>query len=106
LYFIYQTDIKVARKLNTAPDRSPYSTLVKVFRIAEDEGWDTARLSWLHKHHSLENVAQKENLFGSVDEQVFCFLKSEQYYSYQIECSRAECKNKIRTRTTTEVTVW
>ena len=73
---------------------SPYSTLVKVFRAVETEGWDTARLSWLHAQGILKSFAPKESLFGSIDEQVFQFLKREQHYTYEIVCSRSECRNK------------
>jgi hypothetical protein len=36
--------------------------LVKVFRIAEIEGWDAAHLSWLHTNDILEHFARKEYL--------------------------------------------
>ena len=103
LYFIYRTDTNIASVLDSTPLTSPYSTLVKVFRIVETDGSDAARQSWLYAHGILEKFAQNENLFGSVDKQVFQLLKSERHYSYEIECLRAECKKKKRNHTSTEL---
>ena len=77
--------------------------LVKVFRIAETEGWDAARLSWLHTNGILEKFARKESLFGSIDDQVFRFLKREQHYYQRAECSRVQCKKRKRNFTTSEL---
>jgi hypothetical protein len=77
--------------------------LVKVFRIAEREGWDAARLSWLHTNGILEQFARRESLFGSIDDQVFRFLKREQNYYQQAECSRVQCKKRKRNFTTAEL---
>ncbi|CAF2981320.1 unnamed protein product [Rotaria sp. Silwood2] len=103
LYFIYKIDINIAGELNDAPETSGYSTLVKTFRTVEKEGWDAARLSWLHKHGILQHVAEKKSLFGSADKQVFRFLTCEQQHSSQIECSRVQCKKRRRNRTNTEL---
>ncbi|CAF2901831.1 unnamed protein product [Rotaria sp. Silwood2] len=103
LYFIYKIDINIAGELNDAPETSAYSTLVKTFRTVEKEGWDAARLSWLHEHGILQHVAEKKSLFGSADKQVFRFLTCEQQHSSQIECSRVQCKKRRRNRTNTEL---
>ncbi|CAF4689009.1 unnamed protein product, partial [Rotaria sp. Silwood2] len=103
LYFIYKIDINIAGELNDAPETSAYSTLVKTFRTVEKEGWDAARLSWLHEHGILQHVAEKKSLFGSADKQVFRFLTREQQHSSQIECSRVQCKKRRRNRTNTEL---
>ncbi len=103
LYFIYKTDINISEELNNAPETSVYATLVKVFRIAEEEGWNIARLSWLNEIGILGEFAAKESLFGSIDSQVFDFLKHQQHHSYDIECSRAECKKRHRQHKKTEL---
>jgi hypothetical protein len=103
LYFIYRTDVNIAEEFHSAPETSGYSTLVNVFRTVEKEGWNAARLSWLHTNGILESFARKESLFGSIDEQVFRFLKREQLYSQQIVCSRVQCKKRKRNNTTTEL---
>lgn len=90
-------------ELNEAPETSAYATLAKVFRIAERGDWDVARLTWLHMNGILERFAKKGSLFGSIDGQVLRFVKREQSYTYQIECSRSQCKRRKRNHTTTEL---
>ncbi|CAF1462902.1 unnamed protein product [Adineta steineri] len=103
LYCIYKTDINIAGEFDNAPDTSGYSTLSKVFRTVEQDGWDTARLYWLYTNGILEGYAKKKSLFGSVDDQVFRFLTCEQRYSQRVICSRVQCKKRDRTRTTSEL---
>ena len=103
LYFIYKTDINIAKELDNAPKTSAYSSLVQAFRIAENDSWDAARLDWLHTHSILDHFARKKSHFGSIDAQVFRFLKLEQYHSCQIECSRVRCKRRRRSRAKTEL---
>jgi hypothetical protein len=100
---LYRTDINIADEFDNASDTSPYSTLVKIFHIVEKEGWDAARISWLLTHRILKTSDRKKSLFGSIDEQVFCFLKQAQRHSVKIECSRLQCKEKQRNYTTTEL---
>jgi len=54
LYFVYGTDADVADEFINPRSTSPYTTLVKVFQIVEEEGWDAARISWLLTHHILK----------------------------------------------------
>jgi hypothetical protein len=106
LYFLYRTDIEVADELDHAPKTSPYSTLVKVFQLVEKEGWDTARISWLLNFNLLKPTdRQPKSLFGSVDEQVFCFIKNQQRHSNKITCSRPDCKQRVRNYSTPELRI-
>jgi hypothetical protein len=105
LYFIYKTDLDLADIFDDAPASSEYSTLAEVFGIAETESWDIARLTWLHRNGILEKFARKKNLFGSLDTQVFQFIKEKQRYSYETECSRLQCKVKNRHSSSTELVI-
>ena len=105
LYFIYKIDLDLADAFENAPLTSSYRTLLKVFQIVENEGWDIARLTWLHMNGILDKYAQNADLFGSVDSQVFRFIKEQQRYSYQTECFRHECKLKNRHSSSTELTI-
>ena len=105
LYFIYRTDIDVADEFDTAPKTSPYSTLTNTFRLAEKEGWDAARISWLLTFNVLKTSERTKLLFGAVDEQVFCFIKNEQRHSTTITCTNLDCTDKERNYSTTELTL-
>jgi hypothetical protein len=89
--------------MDDAPETSPYSTLVKTFRIAENEGWDAARISWLLKFNLLKTSDRTKCLFGSVDEQVFCFLKDQQLHSSTITCTNLDCTKKERNLLSTDI---
>ncbi|CAF1504788.1 unnamed protein product [Adineta ricciae] len=106
LYFIYKTDLDLADIFEDAPSTSPYSSLARVFRIVDTEGWDIARLTWLYINGILDKFARKENLFGSIDAQVFHFIKEEQRYSYETVCSRPQCKLKNRHSSSTELVIF
>jgi hypothetical protein len=89
-----------------APATSPYSTLVKVFSIVEKEGWDAARISWLLNFNILKSTdRQPKSLFGSVDNQVFCFIKDAQRYTRKITCSRLDCTERERNYLNTELDI-
>jgi hypothetical protein len=104
LYFIYRTDINIAAEFDNAPEKSPYSTLVKTFRLAETKGWDAARISWLLTFHLLKPTDQQpKSLFGSLDEQVFCFLKDYQRHSNTITCTNLHCTDKERNYISTDL---
>ncbi|CAF3159980.1 unnamed protein product [Rotaria socialis] len=104
LYFLYKTDNKVASEFDDAPASSPYSTLVKTFQLVEKDGWDTARIYWLLAFNILKQTDCKpKNLFGSLDERVFSFLKRQQQYSTTVTCSRLDCTDKERILSTTEL---
>ncbi|CAF3432704.1 unnamed protein product [Rotaria socialis] len=106
LYFLYKTDVSLAGELDDAPQSSPYSKLVETFKIVEKEGWDTARIYWLLTFNILKRSDRRlKSLFGSVDEQVFCFLKNEQRHSNKIICTRPDCKEKERFYSTTELSI-
>lgn len=105
MYFIYKTDLDLADIFDNAPASSAYSTLAEVFRIVETEGWDTARLTWLHVNGLLKMFARQENLFGSLDTYVFRFIKEEQRYSYETDCSRLQCKVKNDQSSSTELVI-
>jgi len=102
---LYRTDIDISDEFNNAPSGSPYSILVDTFSLVEKEGWDTARLSWLLTHGILKTSNREKDLYGSVDVQVFCFLKYAQSYSCEIECSRLQCKNRKSIFTTTQLNI-
>ncbi len=105
LYFIYRTDINISEEMKNAPETSPYSRLVRTFRIVENEGWDAARISWLLTHRILKTSDREKSLFDSVDEQVFSFSKCAQRHSRSIEYSRLLCKERKRNYTTTEIDI-
>ncbi|CAF5028058.1 unnamed protein product, partial [Rotaria sp. Silwood1] len=87
-----------------APETSSYSTLVKIFHLVEKEGWDAARISWLLNFHLLKPTDQQpKSLFGSADEQVFCFIKDNQRHSNTITCTNLQCTDKERNYSTTEL---
>ena len=101
---MHRTDINIAAEFESAPRTSSYSTLAETFRIVETDGWNIARLNWLLHFNLLKPTdRQPISLFGSVDEQVFCFLKDEQRYSYTCTCSRPDCVERERVYTTTEL---
>ncbi|CAF1118318.1 unnamed protein product [Rotaria sordida] len=106
LYFVYKTDINLADEFDNAPESSPYSTLVKTFQLVEEKGWDTARIYWLLTYNILNpSDQQPKSLFGSIDEQVFSFIKQRQRYSSTITCSRPDCKDKQRDYLMTELSL-
>ncbi len=103
---MYRTDSEIADEFNCAPETSPYSTLVKTFELVEKKGWDIARLNWLLSFNIVKPTdPQTISLFGSVDEQVFCFIKNLQRHSYETVCSRVDCTEKVINRTTTELNI-
>jgi hypothetical protein len=104
LYFLYRTDADVADESINPRSTSPYTTLVKVFQIVEEEGWDAARISWLLNYNLLKPIdRQPTNLFGALDEQVFRFMKSKQRYTDTTTCSRPDRINKERKFSSTEL---
>ena len=106
LYFIYMTDEIISSEFKEAAESSPYATLVKTFNIVEKEGWDAARIYWLLKFEILKKSNQKFNdLFGSVDELVFSFVKKQQRHSNEIICSRPDCTKRERKVTSTELDI-
>ncbi|CAF1408549.1 unnamed protein product [Rotaria magnacalcarata] len=107
LYFIYVTDETISSELKEAAESSPYATLTKTFNIVEKEGWDAARIYWLLKCNILKTTGRlTRDLFGSVDELVFSFLKSRQRHSNEIICSRPDCTKKERKCTSTDLDIF
>ncbi|CAF1401383.1 unnamed protein product [Rotaria magnacalcarata] len=107
LYFIYVTDEIISSELKEAADSSPYATLTKTFNIVEKEGWDAARIYWLLKCNILKTAGRlTRDLFGSVDELAFSFLKSRQRHSNEIICLRSDCPKKERKCTSTELDIF
>ncbi|CAF3858587.1 unnamed protein product, partial [Rotaria magnacalcarata] len=68
------------------------------------EGWDAARIDWLKRHNQLQ-IVQPSDLYGSLNERVFCFITGLQQYSRTIECTRPECKEKVRRISNTELSI-
>lgn len=100
------TDEDVSFEIKEAPASSSYATLVKTFNIVEKDGWDAARVYWLLNFKVLKTTEQKsKDLFGSVDELVFSFLKDRQRYSSDIICLRPDCIRKERKVTSTELDI-
>jgi hypothetical protein len=95
--------VNVADEMDNAPSTSPYSTLVKTFRIVEEDGWNAARISWLLRFHLLKTSDRTKCLFGSVDEEVFCFIKERQRHSNIITCTNLDCTDKERNYSSTEL---
>ena len=106
IFFLYRTDTGFENEVNDGNRVSPYQTLLKTFQLVEEKGWDYARIFWLLKNNRL-NVSNRKmkSMFGSVDANVFCFLKSQQRYYTKIVCTRPECKERERTVTTTELNI-
>lgn len=106
LYFLYKTDDNIAGEFDSASVTSPYATLAKLFYIVEKEGWDAARIFWLLNFDILQvSDRQPKDIFGSLDERVFCFIKNEQRHSNDITCSRTECTERRREYSTTELRI-
>ncbi|CAF0970624.1 unnamed protein product [Didymodactylos carnosus] len=107
LYVLYRTDLNIAEELINASEKSPYGALYKTFHLVETQGWDAARINWLLTHNRLKTSdRQTKSMFGSLDEDVFCFIKGQQRHSSTIICSRPECKGRKRTVTSTELPMW
>lgn len=99
-------DETISSELKEAPELSPYTTLINTFNIAEKEGWDVARIYWLMECKILKTTDRlPKNMFGSVDELVFSFLKSQQRHSNEIICSRPDCPKKERKYASTELDI-
>lgn len=106
IYFIYMTDEAISSEFKEAPESSPYAILEKTFNIVEKEGWDVARVYWPLKFNILKrNDKKPKDLFGSVDELVFAFVKNQQSYSSETICSRPDCIEKERKVTSTELDI-
>ena len=106
LYFIYLIDANVARHIQDTCTSSPYQILLHTFDLVQNEGWDAGRIHWLLKFNVLKQSDQApKDLFGSVDEYVFNFLKHEQRYTTKITCSRYGCTKKERYCSSTEIDI-
>ena len=81
-------------------------TLVKTFNLVEKEEWDAARIYWSLTLNLLKKSdRQSKDLFGSVDEVVFSFVKNAQRHSNDIICSRSDCTEKQRNYVSIELDI-
>ena len=103
-YFLYRMEITIEEAMSQAPQESPYALLRKTFQYAEKEGWNVARVFWLLSNHILKTSDRKiKNLFGSLDENVFRYIKQNQRYSRKATCARSNCSQKERILINTEL---
>lgn len=103
---MYRTDINLADRFNAESEPSPYVTLVKTFNIAEEEGWDAARIFCLIEFNVLTIFdSPRKDLFDFADEQVLSFIKNEQRHSYKLICTRPDCIKREQDFTTTNLDI-
>ena len=105
-YFLYRMDINIEEAMSQAPQGSPYALLAKTFRYVEADGWDSARIFWMLSNGTLKTTDRKtKDIFGSLDTNVFRFIKQTQRYLRTATCARANCSERERLIINTEVSV-
>ena len=104
LFYLYKTDEEVAEAIDVDDPKSPYSILRQTFQYVDTDGWDVARIYWLLTNKILKpSDRNMKNLFGSMDENVFRFVKEKQRYARTVLCTREECRRKKRIIENTEL---
>ena len=69
----------MAEAIDVDDPKSPYSILRQTFQDVDTDGWDVARIYWLLINKILKpSDRNMKNLFGSMDENVFRFVKEQQ----------------------------
>jgi hypothetical protein len=105
-YYLYRMEITIEEAMSQAPQGSPYALLRRTFQYVQANGWDTARIFWLLSNRILKPTDRKiKNLFGSLDTNVFRFIKQTQRYSRKATCARANCPHRERLLINTELCV-
>ena len=106
LYSLYRTNDHIFDELKNQSIDSPFCSLLTVFLLVDKEGWNAARTHWISINNLIKNSTQnKIDMFSSVDQQVFDFIKEAQRHSSEIICSRHDCAEKIRKLSTTEISI-
>ncbi|CAF3381190.1 unnamed protein product [Rotaria socialis] len=108
LYFAYRTNIDIQQHIGS----DILAKIESTFALVETEGWGAARIDWLKRHNQLQMVQPPVSeelisldMYGSLNERVFCFITELQQYSSIIECTRPECKEKVRRVSNTELSI-
>jgi len=103
LYFLFQTD-SIMHELIDKMSTEPYTSLRATFELVDSEGWDSARLYWLLVHKRLDPFSNSlQSMFGSMDQNVYQFIKGLQRYSVSSLCSRLECPERKKRGFCTEL---
>lgn len=104
LYFIQRKNIDIADEFRMAPSTSPYSVLSNTFRIVDTQGWNEARIHWLHHFNLIDTTRSRTIcLFGKLEDIVINVLEEQQRYSSRTTCSKEDCPNKQQLHTNTKI---
>ncbi|CAF1535171.1 unnamed protein product [Didymodactylos carnosus] len=107
LYYAYVSYSCQFRALFDRETKPIYSNLCKTFQLVESDGWDTARLYSLTIHKRLDsstaNGNNQYNLFDTVDENVFRYIRTMQEYENPSECLCEDCLRRTRTLISTDI---
>ncbi|CAF0763660.1 unnamed protein product [Didymodactylos carnosus] len=107
LYYAYISYSDEFRALFDRETKLIYSNLRKTFQLVGSDGWDIARLYWLNIHKRLNssvvNSNNQYNLFGTVDENVFGYVRTMQEYENSSNCLCEDCPRRTRTLISTDI---
>ena len=97
-YHGYKTGSSAFRELFETNATSCHTALLKVFKLVDSHGWNTARLHWLISN----NLLKKMNFDGIFDiedtiyENALQFVRPMQMYKIKSECSCVMCPKKFQ----------
>ncbi|CAF0860081.1 unnamed protein product [Didymodactylos carnosus] len=111
MYYLYSTSSHEYQEIFDRNTLSIYSTLRKTFQLVETASWDIARLYWLITHNRLNKATSTNHsndfydIFGTVDENTYRFIRPIQKYSIISECSSPDCPRRQRVQKNIDITL-
>jgi hypothetical protein len=117
-YFILKTASTSIKNLFSHGMDPKYYILNKTMELVDSDGWDIARLYWLTANNRLsvntntscdtpsaadtitscDTSSKYHDIFGTVNKNVYKYLRSMQNHVFSTECTTADCRKRRKKR--------
>jgi hypothetical protein len=110
-YLIFKTASTSMKNLFSRGSEPIYTILNKTMQLVDTNGWNIARLHWLKVNHQLRadndttdsTTSHYQDLFGTVDENVYQYLRAMQNHSFATECTAEDCPQRKQNRRSADI---
>ena len=110
-YFIFRTASTFQRNLFKQGSDLIYHILNKTVQLIDSKEWNIARLYWLTANNRLSldanttdtTVSRSHDIFGTVDQNVYQYLRAMQIHIFSTECSARDRPKRRQSRKSAEI---
>ena len=112
-HFIFKTASTLIINLFKSGKDPIYHIINETMELVDTDGWDVARLYWLTSTHRLSGNAHRThstasksyNIFGTIDENVYQYLRAMQMNVYSTEFTAVDCSKRQQSKKCAELTL-